>query len=123
MKQRIITVIATLLPLGLAWLLLGREALLALLTGFPAHLARVWPEITWNMDLLVPFMVAFTLAVCIGHLLLRGPMGRRGVRWRPDHTLCLAGFVPLLFATAFLVPGILLHVRLLAEALDLAFWP
>jgi hypothetical protein len=114
--------IAVLLPPALVWVGLGPEAVVALLIGFPAHLARVWPQITWNPDLLLPSGVAFALAVCIGHLLLRGPMQRRGVRWRANHTVCVASFIPLLFATSFLVPGMLLHARLLAEALDLTFW-
>lgn len=118
--KRVWIIIGVVLAAGVWTLLFGLGGWLALLTGFPAHLARVWPQITWNPDLLVPFAVAMALAVMIGHWLLCGPMKRRGVRWRVDHTLCLAGFVPLLFATAFLVPGVLLHVRLLAEAMHFA---
>ncbi len=105
---------------ALVWLAFGNAGALALWFGFPAHLARVWPQITWNPDLLVPAAVAFTLAVAIGHGLLRGPLGRRGIRWRFDHTLALAAFLPLLFATAFLVPGILLHAGLLIEHVRIA---
>lgn len=118
MKRPGITIITSLLLMALVWLLLGREVMFTLLTGFPAHIARVWPQLTWNIDLLVPFVVAYALAVGTGHGLVHRPMKRRGVRWRMDHTLCIAGFVPLLFATAFLVPGILLHAQLLIEALD-----
>jgi hypothetical protein len=32
--------------------------------------------------------------------------------------MCVAGFIPLAFATAFLVPGVLLHVRLFLAALE-----
>lgn len=117
MKARvIISTGAAVVLLGAIWILLGGQAVVALLTGFPAHLARVWPQLTWNPDLLMPFAAAFALAVAIGHGLLRGPMVRRGVRWRIDHTLCLAAFVPLWFATAFLVPGVMLQVRLLLAA-------
>jgi len=98
-------------------LMFGVDGWRALLVGFPAHVGRVWPELTWNPDLWVPALVAFVLAGLLGHALLRGPMAARGVGWRWDHTLCLLGFVPLAFATAFLVPGVLLQLRLLADAL------
>ena len=115
MKARVITAIAV---IGTAWILLGWPGVVALLTGFAAHVARVWPQLTWNPDLLVPFAAAFALAVAIGHALLRGPLARRGVRWRIDHTLCLAGFIPLAFATAFLVQGVILHARLFLASLE-----
>jgi len=101
-------------------LLFGIDGWVALLTGFPAHVARVWPQLTWNPDLWVPALIAFVLALVIGHALLRGPMAARGVHWRFDHTLCLFGFLPLAFATAFLVPGVLLQLRLLVDLLEYA---
>jgi hypothetical protein len=117
MKARVFLTAAA-AGIGIVWILLGWQAVVALLTGFAAHVARVWPQLTWNPDLLLPFAAAFALAVAIAHALLRRPLARRGVHWRFDHTLCLTGFIPLAFATAFLVPGVLLHVSLFLAALE-----
>jgi hypothetical protein len=119
MKARILVFAGTLLvSLGFVRYFLGEGAVATLLMGFPAHLARVWPQLTWNPDLLIPAAASLAIAVLIGQAILRAPMARRGVRWRIDHTLCLAAFVPLWFATAFLVPGLMLQWRLFLAALE-----
>ena len=102
---------------SIVFAVLATWAVLPLLVGFARHLVRVWPQLTWNLDLLLPAVVAYLLANLLAHGLLHGSMARRGIRWRIDHTLALVAFIPAWFGTAFLVPGVLLQMRLLLEAL------
>lgn len=79
------------------------------LTGFARFLMHNIPAMTPNTATWVPGLAAFILAVAVAHFLLARPLRRGFGVWRVSHTLTLAMFLPLLFATAFLVPGILLH--------------
>lgn len=116
--RKMIIAVAVCAGAGAVWLAFGGRAVVALIAGFALHIGRVWPQLTWNLDLLVPFAAAYGLAIAIGHGMLRGPMRRRDVRWRIDHTLCVAALFPLWLATAFLVPGVLLQLRLFLEAIE-----
>ena len=85
------------------------------LTGFARFLSRNVPAMTSNAATWIPGLAAFILALVVAHFLFVRPLRRKLGVWRFSHTLSLALFLPLLFATAFLVPGILLHAIALAK--------
>ena len=91
------------------------EALRALVFGFVPFLVRNVPRISWNADTFVPGFLAFAAVCAVGHHWLRRIARRRERAWRISHTLALTLFLPLVFVTAFIVPGVELQVRLLWE--------
>lgn len=107
-----------LVPLTLVAALIDETRLVGtrFLTGFARFLIRNVPAITPNAATWIPGLAAFGLAVMVVHLMLASPLRRRLGHWRVSHTFSLAMLVPLLFMTAFLVPGVLLHALPLAKA-------
>lgn len=68
-----------------------------------------------NADTWVPGVLAFIAALWIAHLYVAKWARRRGVHWTAASTLALGMLLPVLFALAFLVPGVLFHARSLGE--------
>lgn len=98
-------------PLGGAFLAL----MFRLVAGPVNFLSRNLPAISVNADVWVPGVVAFLIAVGVSHGLALRCAAKRGKRWPVSATVALAAVMPLLFAIAFLVPGILLHGRMLMD--------
>lgn len=104
---------AVLLPPGIVertWLVVFR-----FLTGFVRFLARNIPEISPNAATWVPGVAAFVIGMVIFHHWMARPLRERFSRWSFPQTFALAMVIPILFATAFIVPGILLHAIPLAR--------
>jgi len=93
--------------------------LLRFATGFHHFLAANISEIFINADTLIPGIAAFVLATLTAHRLIAGYHQRRGKHWPLSNTCCLAALLPVCFIIAFLVPGVILHLQLLAGEL----WP
>lgn len=68
-----------------------------------------------NADTWVPGLLAFIAALWIAHRYVVKWARMRGVHWSAASTLALGMLLPVLFALAFLVPGILFHARSLGE--------
>jgi MFS family permease len=102
--------IAPLRMVELTWLVACR-----FLTGFGRFLAHNVPAISPNAATWVPGVAAFVIGAIITHGCLAGPLRARFSRWSFRQTLALALVIPILFATAFIVPGILLHAVPLAK--------
>ncbi len=100
-----------LIPVMLAAALIDESRLVGsqFFTGFARFLARNVPTMTPNAATWVPGLAAFGTAVMVAHLMLAKPFRRKLGIWHLSHTFSLAMVFPLLFATAFLVPGVLLH--------------
>lgn len=86
-----------------------------LLFGFWFFLRDNLKAASPNADTWVPGLLAFIAALWIAHLYVAKWARMRGVHWSAASTLALGMFLPVLFALAFLVPGILFHARSLAE--------
>ena len=86
-----------------------------LLTGFARFLARNIPEISPNAATWLPGVAAFVIGTVLFHQWMAGPLRERFSRWSFLQTLALAMVIPVLFGTAFIVPGILLHAIPLAK--------
>ncbi len=86
-----------------------------LLTGFASFLRENLPRISADAGTWGPGLVAFGLALVVGHFFLRGWAEKRNRPWSAGSTLCAGLVLPLLFAISFLVPGVLLQVERLAE--------
>jgi hypothetical protein len=91
--------------------------LLRFATGLHHFLAANLPVISVNADILVPGIAAFVVATLAAHRMLAGFHQRRGKHWPFSNTCCLAALLPVLFIIAFLVPGVILHLELLAGEL------
>jgi hypothetical protein len=107
------------LLLGAGGVVIIAFPLLRFATGCYLFLAANLPVISVNADILVPGIAAFVVATLAAHRMLAGFHQRRGRHWPFSNTCCLAALLPICFIIAFLVPGIILHVELLAGEL----WP
>lgn len=86
-------------------------------TGFYHFFAANLPVISINTDTLIPGIAAFVIATLAAHRMLAGFHQRRGKSWPFSNTCCLAALLPVLFIIAFLVPGVILQLQLLASEL------
>jgi hypothetical protein len=86
-------------------------------TGFYHFLAANLPRISANADTLMPGIAAFVIATLAGHRMIAGFYQKRGKHWPFSNTCCLAALLPVLFIIAFLVPGVILQLQLLAGEL------
>jgi Mn2+/Fe2+ NRAMP family transporter len=93
--------------------------LLRFAAGCHHFLAANLRVISLNADILVPGIAAFVIGTLATHRMLAGFHQRRGRHWPFSNTCCLAALLPVCFTIAFLVPGIILHLELLAGEL----WP
>lgn len=91
------------------------EAIWRLLTGFISFLRDNLPRISSDAGTWGPGLAAFGLAVVVGHFFLRGWARTRSRPWSAGSTLCAGLVLPLLFAISFLVPGVLLQLKLFGE--------
>ena len=71
------------------------------------------PRISVNADTLIPGIAAFVIATLAAHLMIAAYHRKRGRRWPFSNTCCLAALLPILFIIAFLVPGVILQLKLL----------
>lgn len=123
-----------------AVLALGRALLIAFLVGIPLfllglpllyyfgglhvayHLTAGWFHFlrenlgrsTTNAATWVPGVVAFFVAVAVGHIFLKGWADRRAREWSAGKTLALSMVLPVCFVISFLIPGVILQGRQLA---------
>ena len=86
------------------------DAVSHLVAGFGFFLIGKLPLISSDAGTWGPGVAAWVLALALGHLLLRKRALARGHYWRVTTTICLGLLLPVLFATAFIVPGILQQV-------------
>jgi len=77
-------------------------------------LAANLPRISANTDTLIPGLGAYLIATLVAHRMIAGFHQRRGKIWRFSNTCCLAALLPVVFIIAFLVPGVILNLKLLA---------
>lgn len=91
--------------------------LLQIATGFYHFLAANMPRISTNADTLMPGIGAYVIATLAAHRMIAGFHHRRGKHWPFSNTCCLAALLPVLFVIAFLVPGVILQLQLLAGEL------
>lgn len=85
-----------------------------LLTGFAFFLRRNLATISTDAGTWGPGVVAFGLALGLGHHFLRGWAKKRDRKWSMLSTLCVGLLLPVLFMIAFLVPGALVQLEGLA---------
>jgi hypothetical protein len=71
------------------------------------------PRISVNADTLIPGIAAFLIATLAAHGMIAAYHRKRGKHWQFSNTCCLAALLPVLFIIAFLVPGVILQVKLL----------
>ncbi len=90
------------------------KAVFRLFAGFVFFLRENLPRMSWNSATWLPGVLAFLLVLAAVHRPLRAWGAKHGKRWDLACTCCLGLLLPLLFATSFLVPGVLLQVRQLA---------
>lgn len=83
-------------------------------TGFYHFLAANLPRISANADTLIPGIGAYLIATLAAHRMIAGFYQRRGKTWPFSNTCCLAALLPVLFIIAFLVPGVILQLKLIA---------
>jgi hypothetical protein len=83
-------------------------------TGSYYFLAANLPRISANADTLIPGIGAYLIATLAAHRMIAGFHQRRGRTWPFSNTCCLAALLPVLFIIAFLVPGVILLLNLLA---------
>jgi hypothetical protein len=88
--------------------------LLEAATGLYHFLAANLPRISTNADTLMPGIAAFVIATLAAHRMISAFYQRRGKHWPFSNTCCLAALLPVLFIIAFLVPGVILQLQLLA---------
>lgn len=88
--------------------------LLRLATGFYQFLAANLPRSSANADTLIPGIAAYLIATLAAHRMIASFYQRRGRTWPFSNTCCLAALLPVLFIIAFLVPGVILQLKLLA---------
>jgi hypothetical protein len=91
------------------------DALWHLAAGFAYFLQDNLPRISTDAGTWGPGLFAFGLALAVLHLFFRNWATKRNRPWSAGSTLCAGLVLPLLFAISFLVPGVLLQVKLLAE--------
>jgi hypothetical protein len=89
------------------------QAALRLLSGFYFFLQENLPRISTNADTWVPGVSAYFLGVAAMHLLSRSWAKGKSRSWQLGTSVALASIIPILFVTAFLVPGVLLQIRAL----------
>lgn len=87
--------------------------LLGLTTGCYHFLTANLPRISVNADTLIPGITAFLIATLAAHGMIAAYHRKRGKQWPFSNTCCLAALLPVLFIIAFLVPGVILQVKLL----------
>jgi hypothetical protein len=87
--------------------------LLGLTTGCYHFLTANLPRISANADTLIPGIAAFVIATLAAHGMIAAYHRKRGRNWPFSNTCCLAALLPVLFIIAFLVPGVILQVKLL----------
>ena len=92
------------------------EALLHLLGGFFFFLRENLARISTDSATWVPGLGAFCLALAIAHRSLHQHAARKNRKWSFITTICLGSALPVLFVIAFIVPGVLLQVKSLAQA-------
>jgi hypothetical protein len=91
------------------------QAALRFLGGFYFFLRENLPRISTNAATWVPGVIAFFLGVAAMHLFFRSWAERKGRLWQLGTSFALASIIPIFFVIAFLVPGVLLQVRVLSS--------
>lgn len=86
-----------------------------LVGGFVFFLRDHLPRMSWNAATWIPGSTAFVMAILFIHRPLKKWAAARERSWNGASTCCLAALIPLLFGISFLVPGVLLQVRLLGQ--------
>ena len=109
-----ICVVAIVLLLVLAALVLNPwgpgDGVIHLLGGFYFFLSERLPAITSDAGTWGPGLAAWVVALAVGHRLLRKWAVAKGLYWRVSTTVCVGLLLPVMFATAFIVPGIVMQV-------------
>jgi uncharacterized membrane protein YhaH (DUF805 family) len=87
--------------------------LLALAIGSYHFLTANLSRISVNADTLIPGIAAFVIATLAAHWMIAAYHRKRGRNWPFSNTCCLVAMLPVLFIIAFLVPGVILQLKLL----------
>ena len=86
------------------------DMVIHLVAGFGFFLYGNLPKVASDAGTWGPGLAAWLVALAVGHRFLRDWATSRGFQWRVTTTACLGLLLPVLFAMAFIVPGILLQV-------------
>ena len=81
------------------------------IAGWLLFLIRNLKGFSLDAHILLSGLVTFGLAIVIFHTLARWWFKNHEMRWRARNSIIACLFVPVLFGTSFLVPGILMMVR------------
>jgi hypothetical protein len=92
-----------------------RDGLVHLVAGFYFFLRENIPAISGDAATWIPGLGAFLLAMAIAHFFLRAWAAKRNRKWSLSTTAALGAVIPVLFATAFIVPGVILQVSTLRD--------
>jgi hypothetical protein len=91
------------------------DVILHLLGGFLFFLRENLARISTDSATWAPGLVAFCLALAIAHRFLHSYAVRTNRSWSFITTICLGSALPVLFVVAFIVPGVMLQVKSLAQ--------
>lgn len=91
------------------------DVMIHLLGGFFFFLRENLARISTDSATWVPGLLAFCLALAIGHRFLHSYAVRKNRTWSFITTVCLGLVLPVLFIVAFIVPGVLLQAKSLAQ--------
>jgi hypothetical protein len=86
------------------------DAVFHLVAGCWFFLREKLPTVSSDAGTWGPGVVAWMVALAVGHRFLRNWAAARGCQWRATTTACLGLVLPVLFVISFIVPGILLQV-------------
>ena len=104
-----------LITLGALGLYYYWEFLGHLVAGFYFFLRGKIPAISVDAATLIPGLGAFLLALAIAHCFLRSWASKHNRNWSFSTTVCCGLLLPVLFAIAFIVPGVIFQVNALRE--------
>ena len=91
------------------------EVLYHLLCGFVFFLSRNLTRMNFNADTLVPGLLAFGICVVALHVVMKRVCHNRGRSWSVRASFLVSLLLPVLFATSFLIPGVILQIQQLIK--------
>lgn len=91
------------------------EFLYHLLCGFVFFLGRNLTRMNFNVDTLVPGLLAFGICVVALHVVMKRVCHNRGMSWSFSGSCIVSLLLPALFATSFLIPGVILQIQQLLK--------
>ena len=90
------------------------DLLFHLLFGFVIFLERNFARVNYNLDTLVPGLVAYGFVIMLLHRKLLQFCRTRGRTWSFRSSIQVAMLLPAVFCISLLIPGIMLQLQELA---------